>query len=91
MMSNDEIIGRLHTLEHFAMLSLGMHLAASKTEAGNPRAFALLDQLRKGVVTSAGDFPQGTQRAANAYADRLLSVLEDGVRRHSKSQGGQMQ
>ena len=86
-MSNDEIIGRLHTLEHVAMLALGMYLANSKNEAGNSRALALLDQLRKGVVASSGHFPQGAQRAAKAYADHLLSVLEESVRRHLKSEG----
>jgi len=89
-MSNDEIIGRLHTLEHFAILALGMYLANSQNEAGNSRAFALIDQLRKGVVSSSGHFPQGAQEAAKAYADHLLSILEESVRRHLKSEGGQM-
>lgn len=87
-MSNDEIAGRLHTLEHFAMAALGLYLANSRNDPDYSKATALLDYLRSSAVASSAKLSPGAQQAVKDYADHLVSELRANVRT-LRGEGGQ--
>jgi hypothetical protein len=87
-MSNDEIAGRLHVLEHFVMAALGLYLADGREDPDYTRATALLDHLRGSAVASSVHLPLGAQQATQDYADHLVDFLIRGVRT-LRGEGGQ--
>jgi hypothetical protein len=87
-MSNDEIEGRLAALEVFTMTAFGLYLANARNDPDYSKAGALLDHTRAAVTSLATALPAGAQKAANDYADHLISVVKENLR-SLRGEGGQ--
>ena len=79
-MTNDEIQGRLAALEVFTLTAFGLYLANSRNDPENRRALALLEHTRAAVSSLAVALPPLAQKAANEYADHLVSTLANNLR-----------
>jgi hypothetical protein len=87
-MSKDEIEGRLAALEVFTMTAFGLYLANSLNDPDYSKAVALLEHTRAAVTSLATALSPGAQKAANEYADHLVSILEENLR-NLRGEGGQ--
>jgi hypothetical protein len=87
-MSNDEIEGRLAALEVFTMTAFGLYLANARNDPDYSKAGVLLDHTRAAVTSLATALPAEAQKAANDYADHLISVLQENLR-SLRGEGGQ--
>jgi hypothetical protein len=77
MVSNEELSGRMMTLEIIAITTLGLYIANSRNDPDMALARGLLSYLRDMIDQKARELPDAAALSARSYADDLLSqVLE---------------
>jgi hypothetical protein len=75
--SNEELSGRMMTLEVIAITALGLYIANSRNDPDLTLARGLLDHLRNMIDQKARELPDAAALSARSYSDELLSqVLE---------------